>query len=79
MQLLLIEKPSAFSLLIAGWQQYMKIQGASMHVMLPFPSRKDVITKYFAFLYLAIHILHCSLGEPSSLVTLNNTFEPHLS
>lgn len=78
MQLLLIEKPSAFSLFIAGWQLYMKIQGASMHVMLPFPSGKDVITKYFAFLYLAIHILHCSLGEPSSLVTLNNTFEPHL-
>lgn len=56
----------------------MKIQGASMHVMLPFPSRKDVITKYFAFRYLAIHILHCNLGEPSSLVTLNNPFEPRL-
>lgn len=56
----------------------MKIQGASMHVMLLFPSRQDVITKYFVFPSLAIHILHRSLGEPSSLVTLHDPFELRL-
>lgn len=49
----------------------MKIRAAKYACNASFPSRKDVITKYFAFLYLAVHILQCSLSEQSSLVRLH--------
>lgn len=69
-QPLLIEKP-AFSLFTAGGKAINENSGSKYACNASLPCRKDVITKYFAFLYLAVHILQCSLSEPSSLVSLH--------
>lgn len=69
-QPLLIEKP-AFSLFTAGGKAINENSGSKHACNASLPCRKDVITKYFAFLYLAVHILQCSLSESSSLVSLH--------